>query len=93
MAFDIPLSLRPAWRFCAHVVVGSFAFLIVYFVAVGVDAWVDWSASHGAHRWMVYEAKWVGAIIFWLDLFGLALFLLKETIKLVRALALKDWDD
>ncbi|MFL6760927.1 MAG: hypothetical protein ACJ8FB_00040 [Sphingomicrobium sp.] len=90
MAYETPLALRPVWRFAVHVVVGSLAFLIVYMMAVGVDAWVDWTADHGAHRWMVDEARWVAAAIFWLDIFGLALFLLKETIKLCRHIVLRD---
>ena len=93
MAFEIPLALRPAWRFCVHVVVGSFVFLIVFAAAVGVDLWVDYAAVHGAHKWMIDEARWVSATIFWLDLFGLALFLLKETIKLARHIVLRDWED
>jgi hypothetical protein len=93
MAFDLPVALRPVWRFAVHVVVGSFAFLIVYMMAVGVDTWVDWTATHGAHAWMVNEARWVGAVIFWLDIFGLSLFLGKETIKLARHIVLRDWED
>jgi len=93
MAFEMPLTLRPVWRFAVHVVIGAFAFLIVYMVAVGVDRWVDWTAAHGAHQWMVDEARWVSAAIFWLDIFGLSLFLLKETIKLCRHIVLRDWED
>jgi hypothetical protein len=92
MAFEMPVSVRPAWRFCFHVVVGSFAFLIVYLVAMGVDAWVDWSSRHGAHPWMVTDGGWVSFSIFWLDIFGLSLFLLKETIKFIRSLIYEDWD-
>ena len=54
---------------------------------------MDWTASHGAHRWMVDEARCVSAAIFWLDIFGLSLFLLKETIKLCRHIVLRDWED
>ena len=93
MAFEMPLALRPVWRFCVHVVLGSFAFLIVYMVSMGVDLWVDWSAAHGAHTWMVEDAAWVSWAIFWLDIFCLSLFLLKETIKLCRHIVLKDWDE
>lgn len=92
MAFVMPVSVRPAWRFGTHVVAGSFAFLIVYMASMGVDLWVDWSAAHGAHAWMVKDAGWVSWAIFWLDIFGLSLFLLKETIKFVRSLIYEDWD-
>lgn len=93
MAFEIPLALRPVWRFAVHVVIGSFAFLVVYMVALGVENWVDWSASVGAPNWMMVEAHWVSAGIFWLDIFCLTLFLAKEAIKLCRHIVLKDWDD
>lgn len=93
MALEMPLTLRPVWRFAVHVVVGSFAFLIVYMVAVGVDKWVDWTVTVGAHMWMVNEARWVAAAIFWLDILGLSLFLGKETIKLARHIVLRDWED
>jgi hypothetical protein len=89
----MPLTVRPVWRFCVHVVLGSFAFLIVYMVAVGVEKWVDWSATTGAPKWMVNEAHWVSAGIFWLDILCLSLFLIKETIKLCRHIVLRDWDD
>lgn len=92
MAFVLPVSVRPAWRFCLHVIVGSFAFLIFYMISVSVDLWVDWSAAHGAHAWMVRDASWVSWTIFWLDIFGLSLFLLKETIKLVRSFIYDDWN-
>ena len=92
MSFEVPVSVRPAWRFCMHVVIGSAAFLIVYLVAMGVEAWVDWSAAHGAHMWMVKDGGWVSLSIFWLDIFGLSLFLLKETIKLIRSLIYEDWE-
>lgn len=93
MAFEMPIALRPVWRFAVHVVVGSLAFLVVYVLAVAVDEWVDWTAAHGAHRWMVDEARWVSAAIFWLDIFGLSLFLGKETIKLGRQIVFRDWED
>jgi hypothetical protein len=93
MSFQVPLTLRPVWRFAVHVVIGSFAFLIVYMVAVGVERSVDWTASLGAPQWMVDEARTISATIFWLDLFGLALFLLTETIKLCRHIILRDWED
>ena len=57
MAFEMPLTLRPVWRFAVHVVIGAFAFLIVYMVAVGVDRWVDWTAAHGApNGWSMRRA-------------------------------------
>ena len=93
MALEVPRTLLPVWRFAVHVVIGSFAFLLVYMIAVGVEKWVNWSATIGAPNWMVDEAHWVSAGIFWLDLFGLGLFIAKEFIKLGRHILLKDWDD
>lgn len=89
----IPLALRPVFRFAVHVVVGAMAFLIAYFVAVGVGVAVAWSRTVGAHDWLVEYGLWAETIIVWLDLFSLALFLLKETIKLCRHIILRDWDD
>ena len=90
---QIPVTMRPVWRFAIHVVIGSAAFLLVCMVAVGVEKWVDWSATVGSPRWMVGEAHWVSAGIFWLDIICLSLFLVKETIKLCRHIVLRDWED
>lgn len=92
MKFELPVSANPVWRFCWHVVVGALAFLVVYVVAMGVDACVDWSAAHGAHPWMVKDGGWVSWAIFWLDILGLSLFLLNETVKLTRSFIYEDWD-
>ena len=93
MAFELPRTVLPVWRFTVHVVLGAVAFLVVFMVAVGVGSWVDWMARNGAHSEVVEYARWGEKGILWLDLFGLGLFLLKEFIKLGRQILLKDWDD
>ena len=91
MGIEIPLTLRPAWRFTVHVVLGAAAFLVV--VAVGVGLWIDFAERHGAHDWLVFYGRWAEKIIFWSDLAGLALFLPKEFLKLAKYIVLKDWND
>lgn len=93
MAYELPRTLLPVWRFTVHVVLGAFAFLVVFMVSIGVGWWVDWAAARGAHAWVIKYARFAESGIFLLDLFGLALFLLKEFIKLVRHLVLRDWED
>ena len=93
MAFELPRTVLPVWRFTVHVVLGAVAFLVVFMVAVGVGFWVDWMVRSGAHLEVVRYARWGEKGILWLDLFGLGLFLLKEFLKLGRQILLKDWDD
>lgn len=81
------------WAFTVHVTLGSFAFLIVFDVAVIVGWQIDVLERIGAHKWVIEYARWGEAIILWMDLFGLALFLAKEFIRLARHIVLKDWDD
>lgn len=93
MRMEVPVTLRPVWRFTVHVVLGAIAFLVVFFVAVSIGLWGDYAARHGAHDWIIYYGHWAEKIIFWTDMGGLGLFLLKEFIKLARQILLKDWDD
>ena len=58
MGVEIPLSLRPVWRFTVHVVLGAAAFLVVFFVAVGVGLWVDVAERHGADDWLIADGLW-----------------------------------
>lgn len=93
MAFELPRTVLPVWRLTVHIVLGAIAFLVVFMVAVGVGWWVDWMEQQGAHPWVIEYARWGEAAILWLDLFGLALFLLKEFIKFGRHVLLKDWEE
>ena len=87
----VPDALRPVVKFGAHVIGGSLAFLTVYTVSVGVGVWVESVGTHGSSA-TVRLGRWAETAILWLDLFGLALFLLKETLKLCRDMLLRDWD-
>jgi hypothetical protein len=93
MAYEMPRTVLPVWRLTVHIVLGAFAFLVVFMVAIGVGWWVDWMESRGAHKWVIEYARWGETAILWLDLLGLALFLLKEFIKFGRHVLLKDWED
>lgn len=92
VALEFPQTVQPLWRFTVHVVLGALAFLVVFLVAVGLGHLVDWGASHGAEAWVVYYGRMAEELLYALDLFGLALFIVKEFIKLGKHMLLKDWE-
>lgn len=63
-----------------------------FFVALGLQHWVDWGASHGAHSWVIQYGGLAEELLYGIDLLGLALFVLKEFIKLTKHMLFNDWD-
>lgn len=89
---ELPQTVLPVWRFTVHVVLGAVAFLVVFFVALGIQHWVDWGAAHGAHAWVIQYGSMAEELLYGVDLLGLALFVIKEFIKLAKHMLFKDWD-
>jgi hypothetical protein len=92
MALKFPKAVLPVWRFTVHVIVGIIVFLVVFVAAVALGWVVDWAERHGAHEWIVGPARFAEGVLFGLDIFVSALFILKEFAKLIRHILLEDWE-
>lgn len=90
MAISMPDRLRPVADFTVQVVIGAVMFTVVFMVAVVLAIIVHWvEASGWAPKWVVSTAEYAEMLLYAADLFGFVLFLLKETLTLVRSLWLE----
>ncbi len=91
MGLSVPTAVKPFWDFAVHVVVGAVSFCVVLLVAVALsgvvhllERWV------GVPPWILEGAAWAEFCLFWGDLFLFGLFLVSESLKLVRGI-LASW--
>lgn len=90
MAVRAPKAVQPLIDFAVHVVVGAIAFAVVFLVAVALAAFIHFLEDIArAPGWLVTSAAWVEMALFALDIFVFSLFLISETVKLVRGLWLE----
>ncbi len=87
MAFEVPEQIKPVWDFGVQVVLGAVGFIVVFLAAVGIAAVVKTAEGTGfVPRWVVIGAEYGEMVLFAVDLFCFALFLLSEVLKLIRGL-------
>lgn len=82
----MPDRLKPVFDFAVQVIIGAILFAVVFGVAVGLAAFVHWVEGTGfAPHWVIATAEYAEKLLYGADLFGFVLFLLKETLTLVRS--------
>jgi len=87
MAIKLPEAAKPLADFVVQVVIGAIVFILVLLVAVIVAGAIRGIAMLPfAPEWLVTAAEWAEQMLFGLDLFTFALFLLTEAFKLGRGL-------
>jgi succinate dehydrogenase/fumarate reductase cytochrome b subunit len=71
--------------FAIQVIVGAIAFVVVFLVAVAIAAIIHYfEGIMELPKWLSHSAKLVEMVIWGVDLFVFALFLLTELIKAIR---------
>lgn len=83
MSFEIPKTLKPILDFLIHILVGSFAFLIVFGATVVISVIVKACDGIVPH-WVEWMAEVAEMLLFGIDLACFALFIVSEAIRLAR---------
>ncbi len=85
VAISIPKQIKPIFDFVVQVVFGAIGFLVVFGVAILISALVK-MAEGIMPDWVHVAADYAEKALFALDLFCFGLFILSETVKLIRGL-------
>lgn len=85
LRIQIPSGFKPIFDFVVQVIVGAIGFLVVLFVAVFISVVVN-RLNGLMPEWVHTAADYAEKALFAVDLFCFALFMLSETLKLIRGL-------
>ncbi len=90
MAVEIPASLKPVGDYVIQVVVGAFLFSVVLIAAAGIGGLVHLIAWLGFRPpWFERSSDFGEMLLFGVDCFTFALFLMSETLKFIRSIYLE----
>ena len=90
MPITIPKQTKPIFDFVVQVVFGTIGFLVVFGAATLISVLVK-SAEGITPDWVQVVAGYAEKSLFAVDLFCFGLFILSETLKLIRGLWLEWW--
>jgi hypothetical protein len=85
MRITIPQQSKPIFDFVVQVVFGAIGFLVVFGAATLISILVK-SAEGVTPDWVQIGAGYAEKALFAVDLFCFGLFILSETLKLIRGL-------
>jgi hypothetical protein len=74
------------WRFVVEVAVGTFLFVLIAFVALGLSRFVDWLDSNGMPDLFLQAMKLLEYALFGVDVISFSVFLLKLLFEFIREL-------
>ena len=78
--------LRLIWNFVIHIAVGTFLFVLIAMVALGLALFVEWLASKHMPSLLLQTVTLLEYALFAADVMAFAVFLYTSLHKLLRAL-------